>query len=278
MSATNYLTQPSYVSAEQFTAGMTAMSLVTLLETINDFTQSPTAVSAIVASLTQNGMSYTMHDTDWVVTGPNMEVVYSDALFHATFGTASGNSMTFRMGADITDSMMVDLLIYTVGATGNLDVDWGDGTTDTAITGAAPGVSTASHTYSLPAAYTILVTFTVSGTTVNQASGVYQAFVMPPSTNLIDSPASMGTTTDMPTDVGSMMVGVPVPGTPPVGDSWPGDPWTGPGQSLITLPGMPGETGRQQSSSEFTVSRGEYTAEQLAQLQSGESPVMIMDE
>lgn len=186
-----YSTQPSYVSAEQFYAGKTSMSLVKLLSTNTDYTVSPAAVSANVQSLTGFGQTYVVHDTDWVVLGPNLESVYTNAQFTQLFTGAPGNAMSMTLAPLTNDPMTVQLNVYIAGAAGTLDVDWGDGSahaTPAVVLGA--NVALLTHTYANPGPYTVWVKFLVASVQVNASSGVFIAVALPPPANDVDMSTS----------------------------------------------------------------------------------------
>ena len=117
--ASLYNTAPKSMAAEQFTAAKTAMNLVTLLSTMTDYTVIPAGVrSANVLSNSDASKSYVMHDTDWVVIGPNTEVVYTNAQFTSLYTAAPGNAMSFTVGPVKTNSMSVSLIAFISGAAG----------------------------------------------------------------------------------------------------------------------------------------------------------------
>ena len=168
------------VVAEQFTAAKTAMTIVTLVSTMTDYTVIPAVKSGNVQSTSNAAKSYTMRDTDWVVVGPNLEVVYTNARFTALYTAVPGNAMSFAVGPVASNPMSVQLLAYIAGAIGTLDIDWGDGSahaTPAVAIGTNPVIT---HVYtSANVYYPITVVYKVGGTTVNTAIATFQA--LPPS-------------------------------------------------------------------------------------------------
>jgi hypothetical protein len=183
-----YSTSPLLVNAEQYTAGKTSMTLVTLLSTYTDYTLSPAKVKANVQSLVTHGVSYTMNDTDWVVVGPNIEIVYTNAQFQAKYAASAGNAMSCAVTNDVTDPTQCNMTVWVQGSAGTVDIDWGDGTAHT--TGAIPiGTSAYTHDYVAEGTYSLIVLYKVGASTVSTALVNFQAFVMPASINEFDNSA-----------------------------------------------------------------------------------------
>jgi hypothetical protein len=176
VAAAMYNPKPQPVTAEQFLAAKTAMTLTTLLATTTDYTINPTGVrSAHCQSHADSGKAYVMNDTDWLVLGPNLEAIYTNTQFTALFGAAPGNSMSFSFGPTPSDPMTVQVIVFIGGAAGTVDIDWGDNTTH--YTGSVGvGINpTLTHTYTTESFFTLWVAYSVGGVQTVAQGGSFQA-------------------------------------------------------------------------------------------------------
>ena len=126
--------------------------------------------------------SYSVNDTDWIVIGPNLEAVYTNAYFTSLFSSAGGNTMSFTVGPDSADPMSANLIAFVGGAAGTLSIDWGDGSAHSTPSVAVGISAPIAHAYTMPGRYSILVKYLVGAVqtaTAGQAGG-FQAVVPPP--------------------------------------------------------------------------------------------------
>lgn len=203
-----FTTVPQPVYAEQFVNVATVLASVTTLSITTDYTTTPPVVSAVVASPTQ---SYTMQAGDWMVTGPNIEGVYSDALFQATFLAAGASTFTVYATPEGPDPMTVDI---TVRANASLSVtlDFGDGSSPQVVpvTAAAPGLI--NHGYSGEGTYTITGTSGASKvalayTAIAGIAGYGTGPMSPSQLMLPGDPVPMSSETDLGIPAGTDLYG-----------------------------------------------------------------------
>jgi hypothetical protein len=243
------------MAAEQFTASKTAMAIakMTSITTAWD-AQGVAHVTGAMQSLSTPQHSYLMNATDWVVVGPNVEVVYSDAQFKTIFTKMTGAAITISLGPGGTDPMSAEGFIWASGAGGAVNIDWGDnGPHDTGnATPAAP--LALAHTYVGAGDYTVVAVLT-GGNTVTM---VYSAMDNPPAPNTIDL-STMG------------------PGAAVLDDSGsPDEVDTATGESELVNQATYGQSmGRglndQPITGQFTVVSGTYTEDEMNALLAGES-------
>ena len=190
--ASLYNPKPQSVSAEQFTQAKTAMNTTILLATTTDYTVAPAVRTGHMQSLTNAAKNYLMNDTDWVVVGPNLEVVYTDTQFNSLYSVAAGNAMSFSFGPTSADPLTVQLVAFINGAAGTLDINWGDNTAH-ATPSVGVGVNPAiTHKYTVESYYTITVSYLVSAAIVATQVGSFQAKIAPPPQSIMGQGGTSG--------------------------------------------------------------------------------------
>ena len=151
-------TTPQPVVAQQFVDENTSMSICSLYSVTITYNQSD-GQKTVMARVGTPNASYLMNNGDWMVLGPNIEGVYSDAAYHALFQTAAANEVVPYVSPAFGDSMSATLALYASAAT-TATVDWGDGSdpdTDVAVGNDSAPVKL-NHTYDEASRYAIKIT------------------------------------------------------------------------------------------------------------------------